>query len=503
MASPGKSLMPANNRALVRSVIGLILGTVALTVVIGFALFAGEQTRIRADQLSRAEKTHIAASTLLRTLVDAETGQRGYLITGNSAYLQPYQQARAIAADRLNVLQRSLAAEHLPSDLRVLQSLITQKLDELRLTIGLAEGGDVAGAVARVKTNQGRQLMEDIRSRLQTINDTADQRAGRLTDSLALYALMLRYVTIAGAVLALVLGLGSILIAAGYVKDLTAAHSELERFNQTLEQRVAARTLALTRANEEIQRFAYIVSHDLRAPLVNVMGFTSELEHGLAVCGKEGARLLGPTWNEPPAREMREAVTHEMPEAIDFIRSSTRRMDGLINAILKLSREGARVLAPERIDLAALFEQTVSALNHQIQDKRVEVLIHRPMPMIVSDRLALEQIIGNLIDNAIKYLSPSRPGRVAARAFRRDGQAVIEIQDNGRGVAPQDLQRIFELFRRAGAQDQPGEGIGLAHVRALVRRLGGEIDIESEVDVGSTFQIVLPLTPATNTQENA
>jgi signal transduction histidine kinase len=495
--------MPTSNRALVRSIVGLVLGTIALTIVIAFALFAGEETRMRAGALSRAQETRIAASALLRTLVDAETGQRGYLLTGNRTYLEPYQQARGGAPGAVKRLERDLAAENLPADLHQLSDETSRKLSELQTTISFAEGGNSAAALQLVQSNLGKQVMDDIRGRLQQISDAADQRTGRLTDDLAFSALMMRYVTATGAVLALIMGIASIVTVRGYLDELRTTQRDLEIFNLTLEQRVAARTLALTRANEEIQRFAYIVSHDLRAPLVNVMGFTSELEHGLSVANRDAPKLAGKAWEGPEGRELREAVTHDMPEAIDFIRSSTRRMDGLINAILKLSREGARVLAPERIDLGALFDQTVAAIGHQIQDRRVEVLIHKPMPVVHTDRLALEQIIANLVDNAIKYLSPSRPGRVAARAYEQDGQVVIEVQDNGRGVAPHDLQRIFELFRRAGAQDQPGEGIGLAHVRALARRLGGEIDVESETDVGSTFQIVLPLQLAANTQENA
>jgi len=106
----------------------------------------------------------------------------------------------------------------------------------------------------------------------------------------------------------------------------------------------------------------------------------------------------------------------------------------------------------------------------------------------------LEQIFSNLIDNAIKYLKPGTPGDIAIRGRSRLGFAIFEISDNGRGIDPKDHQRIFDLFRRAGTQDRPGQGIGLAHVRALVRRLGGTMSVASEVDHGSTFTITLPIT---------
>jgi signal transduction histidine kinase len=114
------------------------------------------------------------------------------------------------------------------------------------------------------------------------------------------------------------------------------------------------------------------------------------------------------------------------------------------------------------------------------------------VPAITADRLAVEQVFSNLIENALKYPAPGRPGRIQVDG-RREGQfARFEVRDNGRGVAERDRERIFELFRRAGVQDTAGEGIGLAHVRALLRRMGGSIDCESEAGVGSTFVVRLP-----------
>jgi signal transduction histidine kinase len=191
-------------------------------------------------------------------------------------------------------------------------------------------------------------------------------------------------------------------------------------------------------------------------------------------------------------REARAAVHQDLPEAIGFIRSSTSKMDGLINAILKLSREGRRVLRPEHIDMAPLLEAAAANVRHRLSEANGELVIGTPMPNVISDRLALEQVFGNLLDNAVKYLDASRPGRVAVRGRPGRGQVVYEVEDNGRGIAPQDQERIFDLFRRAGAQDRPGEGIGLAHVRALVRRLGGEITVESVLGQGTTFRVSLP-----------
>jgi signal transduction histidine kinase len=140
----------------------------------------------------------------------------------------------------------------------------------------------------------------------------------------------------------------------------------------------------------------------------------------------------------------------------------------------------------------ALLAGVVQSLRRQADDRGAEVGVEGSLPDLVSDRVALEQVFSNLVENALKYLKPGRPGRIVVRGRREAGRVVYEVEDNGRGVDPRDHERIFELFRRAGAQDQPGEGIGLAHVRALVYRLGGTIDCVSALDQGATFRISLP-----------
>jgi signal transduction histidine kinase len=255
---------------------------------------------------------------------------------------------------------------------------------------------------------------------------------------------------------------------------------------------VHARTADLGRANEEIQRFAYIVTHDLRAPLVNIMGFTSELESCL-VAIDEYVKRSDADGDDPVIAAARTASLEDLPEAIGFIRSSTRKMDGLINAILKLSREGRRVLKPEPIRLDALLETAAASVQHQVVEAGGEVVIEARVPQVISDRLALEQIFGNLLDNAVKYRAPDRPLHVHIRAKElRDRRILVEVVDNGRGIATQDHERVFDLFRRSGAQDQPGEGIGLAHVRTMVRSLGGAITLESEPGRGTTMRLDLP-----------
>ncbi len=293
-----------------------------------------------------------------------------------------------------------------------------------------------------------------------------------------------------GVLLALV-ALGSVWAIRRYTGELVVSRAELRHLNENLEGAVAERTVDLQRANDEIQRFAYIVSHDLRSPLVNVMGFTAELE--AAIAPLQG--LIEKVDERDPAlvsEEMRLAVAEDLPEAVGFIRTSTQKMDRLINAILRLSREGRRTITAEQLDLGAIAHGVIDGLRHRIDELGVTATVSDQLPDMTSDRLAIEQILSNLVENAVKYLKPGRPGEIRISGRREHGRVLLQIADNGRGIDPRDHERVFDLFRRSGEQDQPGEGIGLAHVRALAYRLGGTISVESELGNGATFTVNLP-----------
>ncbi|GJE18175.1 MHYT domain-containing protein [Methylobacterium marchantiae] len=270
----------------------------------------------------------------------------------------------------------------------------------------------------------------------------------------------------------------------GAIREWVGVHTDIT------EQREAE--AELRESNEEIQRYAYIVSHDLRAPLVNVMGFTSELD---ATREDIRAALQG----HPQA----EGIDADLGEALGFISAAVTRMEGLIAAILKLSREGRRSFQPEALDLKALLQRLADAQRHQTEAAGAEVIVASDFPRITADRLAVEQIFGNLLDNAVKYLDPARPGRITVTATAVGARIRIDVADNGRGIAERDHARVFELFRRSGKQDRPGEGIGLAHVKALVRSLGGRIDMTSRLGDGTTFSVTLPRESATATRTGA
>jgi signal transduction histidine kinase len=483
--------MPATAQAQTKAsrlpLILMALGIAVLVVIVAFSIILANQTVVIGADVTQARVMRNAVSSELETLLNAETGQRGYLLTMKDSYLQPYELARAQAPQALQRLTAVEAANPaMQPQIRVLTDRSTRKLAELEETVELARAGHRDQALAELDTDRGKALMDQTRAPLRLLQADAEQRVANDQGRLNANAVLMRTVTILGGMVIVLCAGAAIWLLLRYIRDAIRARKEVENFNATLEERVVRRTAALTRANEEIQRFAYIVSHDLRAPLVNIMGFTSELEVGARILKQyfEGA--------DDTREAAQDAALRDLPESVSFIRSSTGKMDRLINAILKLSREGRRELTAERVDLGKVFETILASLKHQIDETGTQVELSPLLPTLHSDRLALEQIFSNLVDNALKYLQPGRPGRLEIGAENTRAAVVITVTDNGRGIAEQDLERVFELFRRAGRQDKPGEGIGLAHVRALVRRMGGDITIRSRLGGGSQFRVQLP-----------
>jgi signal transduction histidine kinase len=421
-----------------------------------------------------------------------ETGQRGYLLTSNPDYLDRYNRAKDVVPQRLSALLGLLQPyPDLNSSGGDLKATVDAKLTELAETISLKAAGKDADALAIVNTNAGKAAMDRATDFLQKIVTNADQRLTAGVADQRANANWLRLISIVGGLLIIGVVGGSAIIVLRYTRELAEARDEVSALNVDLEQRVQDRTAALTQANDEIQRFAYIVTHDLRAPLVNIMGFTSELE--TSVQSLQALVDKVPDDEDAVTREARLAATEDLPEAIGFIRSSTRKMDALINAILKLSREGRRTLKAEPVDLNEVIGNAAAAVQHQVAEADGTVAIKVNTPTLVTDRLSIEQLFGNLLDNAVKYRAKERPLRVEVTGGALPGGRVrVDIKDNGRGIAEQDRERVFELFRRSGVQDQPGEGIGLAYVRTVVRGLGGDITVSSTFGEGTTFHIVLP-----------
>ncbi len=485
--------MPISSQSFIRATILLLVaGCVSVLAIVVAAIWIAGRNDTQADDLVDSLLARREAFQVLNLILDAETGQRGYLLTHDEAYLQPYTEAVAKVDSTIAKLREIERTQpRYAAAIETLAARISEKLAELARTVEVAKAGRFDEAIAVVRTGRGKALMDDVRSASDVLIGATDTLVRTNTAALRESARLLVWVLAAGGFVILGVVGATSWTAWRYTRDLEMARGELIAFNATLEARVRDRTADVARANEEIQRFAYIVSHDLRSPLVNIMGFTSELQAGLTSVRSLLDRAPASD-DDRVAGEARAAVDAEMPEAIQFIRSSTSKMDRLINAILKLSREGQRKLAPVHVRMSPIFEAARDSVQHQLAEAGAELTIVDPIPDLVTDRLSVEQIFGNIIDNAVKYLDHGRAGRIVVRGREMPLGIEFEVEDNGRGIAPHDLDRIFDLFRRAGAQDRSGEGIGLSHVRALVRGLGGTISVRSELNVGTTFSVRLP-----------
>ncbi|HBK09590.1 MAG TPA: histidine kinase [Acetobacteraceae bacterium] len=502
---------PTRRRAIGQIVL-LAAGLVVLTVISAGSVHLVNQARDDARRVVHTVEVESQISLAQLQLRQAESAQRGYLSTLLPAFQADFEEAASQLTPTLRQLSQFTTDN--PVQKRILGEMIplcNQRIEEFRETIALAQTEHVTDAARIVREGTGRDAMshiDDLADQMRAEEDRLFALRNRRADRSQTLAASL---TAIGSGFVVVLAGLSIFLVRRSARARDHAETQLRDNNLNLEATVDERTADLREANNEIQRFAYIVSHDLRSPLVNIMGFTSELDELRADIFRRIAELrraassVPPTPvgdDEPPLEGEDRQLLQDFSEALDFIKSSIAKMDRLISAILNLTREGRREFEPARIDVRELIEAIVTTVAHQAAEAKAQIRID-PLPEITSDRLALEQIFSNLIDNALKYLKPGVPGEISIRGRTKLGFAVFEITDNGRGIDPKDHQRIFDLFRRAGTQDRPGQGIGLAHVRALVRRLGGTISVSSELNNGSTFTIMLPINWTGNNRNKA
>jgi signal transduction histidine kinase len=268
-------------------------------------------------------------------------------------------------------------------------------------------------------------------------------------------------------------------------RDLRAATREQGRLIQHLE-RVSAR---LATANEDLQErqretndFLYVLSHDLRAPLINIQGFGKRLDGDMG--GLEAAL-------ESHAAEESVRRLGRMRQSLQFLDAGTAKIDQLISRLLELARLTTRPGRQEWIDANRMVQDVFDACAFQLQTKGIEASAGE-LPRVWGDPVQLSQVFTNLVDNAIKYMGEGRRGQIAITSSIDGERYRFAVSDTGMGIAPRDRDRVFRLFARAAANGIAGEGVGLATVRVIVNRHGGRIWVDSVPGRGSTFYFTLP-----------
>ncbi|WP_425605303.1 sensor histidine kinase [Fulvimonas yonginensis] len=261
------------------------------------------------------------------------------------------------------------------------------------------------------------------------------------------------------------------------VSDVTAralVEQQVKELNRQLEGKVAQ----ISDVNRELEAFSYSVSHDLRAPLRHIAGFTGKLK-----------------------RHLEQHLDDTAAHYLDVIATSSTRMAQLIDDLLVFSRLGRGALRLQAVDMQSLVDEARALAESEAGERRIEWTIG-PLPVVVGDENMLRTVWQNLIGNAVKYTGRREVARIAIGVERdRNGEYVFTVADNGAGFNMEYAGKLFGVFQRLHrASEFPGNGIGLANVRRIVARHGGRVWAEAEPDRGASFHFSLPATELADTR---
>ncbi|MES1226381.1 MAG: ATP-binding protein, partial [Bacteroidota bacterium] len=248
------------------------------------------------------------------------------------------------------------------------------------------------------------------------------------------------------------------------------AEAKIIKLNTELEERVIKRTEELRKTNEELEAFSYSVSHDLRAPLRAIIGFTAILEEDYSSkLDNEAQRITG------------------------IIKSNTTKMGNLIDDLLTFSRMGRQDIVKAAVNTNELVQEVIEGQYRKEQDKPIKWIIHN-MPVVKADINTIRQVWINLISNAIKYSEKSAEPVIEIGSFKNDdGQVTFFVKDNGVGFDNKYKNKLFKVFQSLHSSDEfEGTGIGLAIIEKIISKHGGTVWAEAALHKGATFFFNLP-----------
>ena len=239
---------------------------------------------------------------------------------------------------------------------------------------------------------------------------------------------------------------------------------------------------------EDIETLMHVISHDLRAPIVTIQGFCQELT---MACDRLKTLFEEEAMSDAVREHINPLVLQDIPEAVRFIRAGADSVNSVTSGILRFIRLGQMHIQWERLDMNRLIMGIISSLEFQLKQKGV-VLHIEDLPDCMGDEVLVTQVFANLIDNAQKYLEPTRPGEITISGKIANGWSAYAVTDNGVGISPEHHARIFQVFHRLNPRQGDGEGLGLAIVQRIIDRHRGKIEVESSPGEGTTFNVYFP-----------
>jgi signal transduction histidine kinase len=240
--------------------------------------------------------------------------------------------------------------------------------------------------------------------------------------------------------------------------------------------------------NKELEQMLYVTSHDLRSPLVNVEGYSREIEYSLK-------DLMSSIDHADIPSSIEDKITpilkEDIPESLYYIRTSVSKMNTLLSGILTLSRVGRSSLTIEDIDMNEMMSDIVDSHRFRLNEQKIKT-DKSSLPNCKGDSSQINQVFSNLLDNAVKYTDPERHGVIHISGYKDKDQSVYCIEDNGIGISPEHQDKIFEIFHQLEPNRFKGEGMGLTIAHRIIERHNGKIWVVSELGKGSKFFVSLP-----------
>jgi len=434
----------------------LIFLIVAIFLVVSFLCYQS-LLRIDTDEYWEIHSYQVQGNldTLISDLENMETAQRGYVITGEASFLEPYNIALSDVNKQFQTLQ-ALTADNATQQqsLTTMQPLIAAKLADLQNSISLRTNQGFGVAQADVLTGNGKEIMDSIRAVVANMQTTEAGLLQTRTNDLSQVNTTTKSIVLRGSLIGLLL---AILVNYIIYKFVIGEMVQKPLLEEAL------------KANKEMEAFSYSVSHDLRAPLRAIDGFTQILvEDYASKLDDEGKRVAA------------------------IIEASTVQMGKLIDNLLSFSRLGRAEIKKVPVAMGALANEVYTEVKKSAPEKNIEFAMNT-LPDSEGDFDMIRQVWANLFTNAVKFTSKKEKAKIEVGSTSDGDTVTYYVKDNGAGFDMQYVGKLFGVFQRLHSVEEfEGTGIGLANVKRIVERHGGSVRAEGKVGEGATFYFTLP-----------